>query len=49
LLQQWCEEHGRGRDVLELRRLLAEQCNLDTLAQQCGAFNAFLERLRAGR
>jgi hypothetical protein len=45
LLQQWCEEHAASRDPAELRRNLAEQCDLDTLAQKCTAFASFLRRL----
>jgi len=45
LLQQWCEEHARSRDAAELRRDLARQCDLDTLAQKCTAFASFLSKL----
>lgn len=45
LLQQWCEEHAGSRDPAELRRNLAEQCDLDTVAQKCSAFAAFLRKL----
>lgn len=45
LLQQWCEEHASSREPAELRRNLAEQCDLDTVAQKCTAFASFLRRL----
>jgi hypothetical protein len=49
LLQQWCEQHARSRDAAELRRDLARQCDLDTLAQRCTSFAAFLRKLNAPR
>ena len=45
LLQQWCEEHAHSRDAAEIRRNLAEECDLDTLAQKCTAFASFLSKL----
>ncbi|WP_225413104.1 DUF4276 family protein [Stigmatella hybrida] len=45
LLQQWCEEHARSRDAAEIRRNLARQSDLDTLARTCSAFALFLHKL----
>ncbi|HZI13531.1 MAG TPA: DUF4276 family protein [Myxococcus sp.] len=45
-LQQWSEQHASSKDAAELRRKLAEQCDLDTVAQQCSAFADFLNRLK---
>ncbi|KFE68492.1 DUF4276 family protein [Hyalangium minutum] len=45
LLEKWCKEHAGSRDPAELRRNLAEQCDLDTVAQKCSAFAAFLRKL----
>jgi hypothetical protein len=49
LLQQWCEQHARSREASELRRDLARQCDLDTVAQKCTAFASFLRKLQAPR
>jgi hypothetical protein len=35
LLQQWSNEHASKQDPAELRRQLAEQCDLDTVARVC--------------
>ena len=48
-LTEWCEQHGRKRDPAELRRLLAEQCDLETLSRACPAFARFLEGLQSPR
>lgn len=44
-LRQWSEEHGRSKDPAELRRQLAEHCDLATVARQCPAFADFMHRL----
>jgi hypothetical protein len=49
LLQQWCEQRARSRDAAEIRRDLARQCDLDTLARQCTAFALFLRKLGGPR
>lgn len=49
LLQQWCDDHGGKQGHMEVRRQLAEACNLDTVAQRCPAFGGFLRRLEAVR
>jgi hypothetical protein len=49
LLEQWCKDHAGSRDPSELRRNLAEQCDLDTLAQKCTAFDSFLRKLEPAR
>jgi hypothetical protein len=49
LLQQWCEQHARSRDAAEIRRDLARESNLDTLARQCSAFALFLRKLQGPR
>lgn len=49
LLQQWCEQHARSSDAAEIRRDLARECDLATLAQQCAAFAQFLRKLQAPR
>jgi hypothetical protein len=49
LLHRWCEQHAHSRDAAELRRDLARQCDLDTLAQKCTAFASFLRKLQAPR
>jgi hypothetical protein len=45
LLQQWSEQHASKQEPAELRRQLAEQCALDTVARVCPAFAEFLRRL----
>jgi hypothetical protein len=49
LLHEWCEQHARSRDEAEIRRDLARESNLDTLARQCPAFALFLRKLQAAR
>jgi hypothetical protein len=46
LLQQWCEEIASKKKPAEVRRELAEACDLDTLAHTCSAFDGFLHRLQ---
>ncbi|MFP2910092.1 DUF4276 family protein [Pyxidicoccus sp. 3LFB2] len=48
-LNQWSEQHARSKEPAELRRQLAEQCDLDIVAQQCSAFSEFLRRLGCQR
>jgi hypothetical protein len=45
LLQHWCDQHARSRDAAEIRRDLARQSDLDTLARTCTAFALFLHKL----
>jgi hypothetical protein len=45
LLQAWCAEHAGRKDSHELRRQLAETCDLDTVSAHCAAFADFLQRL----
>jgi hypothetical protein len=45
LLQQWSAEHASSKDPTELRRQLAEQCDLDTVARVCPAFAELLRGL----
>lgn len=49
LLQKWSEEHASKQEPAELRRQLAEQCELDTLARMCPAFAELLRRLGPAR
>ncbi|HVG61970.1 MAG TPA: DUF4276 family protein [Hyalangium sp.] len=49
ILKRWCEQHARSRDEAEIRRDLARQCDLDTVAQKCTAFASFLRKLQAPR
>jgi hypothetical protein len=49
LLQQWSAEHASSKDPTELRRQLAEQCDLDTVAHVCPAFAELLRRLGLAR
>jgi len=49
LLQQWSEEHASKQAPEELRRQLAERCDLDTLARVCPAFAGFLHKLGSAR
>jgi hypothetical protein len=45
LLQTWCAEHAGKKDSAELRRQLAETCDLNTVSSHCTAFADFLQRL----
>ncbi|MBM7112396.1 DUF4276 family protein [Archangium primigenium] len=47
LLQEWSEQHASKHEPAEIRRQLAETCDLETLRQQCPAFAGFLQRLQA--
>ncbi len=47
LLQEWSERHASKHEPAEIRRQLAETCDLETLRQQCPAFAGFLQRLGA--
>jgi hypothetical protein len=49
LLQQWSAEHASKQEPAELRRQLAEQCALETVASVCPAFAEFLRRLGPAR
>lgn len=48
-LQQWSEQHARSKDTAELRRQLAETCDLDTVSRQCPAFSELLDQLGGRR
>jgi hypothetical protein len=49
LLQQWSDEHASKQDPADIRRRLARETNLDTLARVCPAFAELLRRLGPDR
>jgi hypothetical protein len=49
LLQQWSDAHASSKDPADIRRQLAQECDLDTLARECPAFAEFLRGLGSAR